>query len=103
MSQAGTVRQSMSQAGRKDLDMSIGFKVAEKTVTISYRQVEKVENVRIISPSQSLDKIKCTACKNRIGDKRPIVLVWAEDRPWRLCNSCGSEIIEKYKQSERIL
>jgi hypothetical protein len=67
------------------------FIVKEKSTIIVEREVE-ITSLKFISPSQSLSRLKCSACKKSIGHNRPIALIWANNSGWRVCNKCISHL-----------
>ena len=52
-----------------------------------------VDNVQFISP-KGLDHLPCSGgdCEHTIGGERPIAIVWAENRGWRLCKKCSTHL-----------
>ena len=52
-----------------------------------------VENVEFISPV-GLNHLPCSGGdhEHAIGSERPIAIVWAEGRGWRLCRRCSAHL-----------
>lgn len=62
--------------------------------TVMVEKETEVESVKFVSPSQDLGLTRCGACKELIGNERPIAIIWTEGRSMRLCNSCSSHLKE---------
>ena len=69
------------------------FVIKERKVTYQKRDVE-AETIKFLSVDikPSMNKLKCSACLKKVGEERPIAVVWAEGRGWRLCNQCSRHL-----------
>lgn len=55
-----------------------------------------VESVQFLSPSDGLSHLPCNGGdkKHAIGTDRPIAIVWACGRGWRLCRKCSEHLAQ---------